>query len=177
MLKLIHYPNKILDKTLPEFDFNNPIIDPRDLEEQMVQLMIESNGVGLAANQVGLEARVFVMRTEKLQGVFTPFALFNPKIIVTAPEEEVEEEGCLSFPNLFFKVKRPSHVVAEFFDRDNNKCIIRFDDIDARCFLHELDHLNGVCFIEKVSKLKIDLALKKQRKQNGRTKQRATISL
>jgi peptide deformylase len=170
MLKLIHYPNKILDKTLPEFDFNNPIIDPRDLEEQMVQLMIESNGVGLAANQVGLEARVFVMRTEKLQGVFTPFALFNPKIIVTDPEEEVEEEGCLSFPNLFFKVKRPSHVVAEFFDRDNNKCIIRFDGIDARCFLHELDHLNGVCFTDHISKLKLEMALKKQRKQNGRAK-------
>lgn len=170
MLKLINHPNPILDKVMPDFDFANPIIDPKELEEQMVILMDQNNGLGLAASQVGVEARVFVMKTSKLSGVFTPFAVFNPKIIALDPEEEVDEEGCLSFPNLFFKVKRPAHVVAEFFDRNNNKCIIRFDGIDARCFLHELDHLNGICFTNHVSKLKLDLALKKQRKINGRTK-------
>ena len=169
MLKLIIHPNEILNKKLPEFDFNNPIMDPKELEEQMVILMAESNGLGLAASQVGVASRVFVMNPQQLNGVYTPFALFNPEIIAVDTEEELSEEGCLSFPDLFIKIKRSTHVVAEFFDRDNNKCIIRFDGIDARCFLHELDHLNGVCFIEKVSKLKIDLALKKQRKQNGRT--------
>lgn len=170
MLKLINHPNPILNQTMPDFDFENPIIDPKELEEQMVILMDQNKGLGLAANQVGVEARVFVMKTSQLSGVFTPFAVFNPKIIVLDPEEEVDEEGCLSFPNLFFKVKRPAHIVAEFFDRNNNKCIIRFDGIDARCFLHELDHLNGICFTNHVSKLKLDLALKKQRKINGRTK-------
>jgi peptide deformylase len=178
MLKLITHPNPILDKSLPEFDFNNPVIDPRELEEQMVMLMAQENGIGLAANQVGVEARVFVMKTSKLEGVYTPFALFNPKIIVADPEEEIDEEGCLSFPGLFFKVKRPAHVVTEFFDRDGNQCIIRFDGIDARCFLHELDHLNGVCYISKISKPKLDLAVKKQRKLlNGRTKRRTTIDI
>ena len=171
MLKLITHPNPILDKTLPDFDFQNPIMDPRELEEQMVILMDKSHGIGLAANQVGVEARVFVMKTSKLDGVYTPFALFNPKIIVTDPEVDLGEEGCLSFPGLFFKIKRPSHVVTEFFDRDGNQCIIRFDGIDARCFLHELDHLNGTCFTSKISKTKLNLALKKQRKyKNGRTK-------
>lgn len=177
MLKLLHHPDKFLTQVLPEFDFDNPIMDPRDLEEQMIQLMFEENGRGLAASQVGVNARVFVMKTENLKDVTTPFAVFNPKIIAEDPEIVQDYEGCLSFPNLFLPVKRPKHVVVEFLDRDNNKCIIRLDDIDARCFLHELDHLNGVCFTDGMSKLKLDLAIKRQRKLNGRTKQRATASI
>ncbi len=177
MLKLVTYPNDILKETLPEFDFKNPIMDPRDLEEEMVKLMASENGRGLAANQVGVRARVFVIKTEKLSGVTTPFAVFNPKIIAEDEEKVQDYEGCLSFPNLILPVKRPSHIVVEFFDRDGNQCIIRLDDIDARCFLHELDHLNGVCFTDGMSKLKLDLALKRQRKINGRTKQRTTTSI
>jgi peptide deformylase len=177
MLKLITYPNDILNKSLPDFDFNNPVMNPYDLEYQMIILMDQSNGIGLAANQVGVEARVFVMKTQKIEEIYTPFALFNPSIIEVGTEEDLDEEGCLSFPDLWIKVKRPSYVVAEFFDRDNNKRIIKFEGIDARCFLHELDHLNGTCFIEKVSKMKLDLAIKKQRKTNGRTKQRTSTSV
>ena len=171
MLQLVKHPDPILRQKLVDFDFNNPIFDPKDLEEQMVILMAQEFGLGLSANQVGIDARVFVMQTQNLEGVYTPFAVFNPTILAVDSEEELGEEGCLSFPGLFFKVKRPSHVVAEFFDRDNNKCIIRLDGIDARCFLHELDHLNGICFTDKISKVKLELAIKKQRKLlNGRTK-------
>jgi len=177
MLKLIKHPDPILDKVMPDFDFNNPVIDPKQLEEEMIILMDQHNGLGLSANQVGVEARVFVMNPQNVNGVYTPFALFNPKIIVTGPEEDMGEEGCLSFPDLWIKVKRPAHVVTEFLDRNNNTCIIRFDGIDARCFLHELDHLNGICFTSKVSKLKLDLALKKQRKINGRAKQRSSANI
>lgn len=177
MLRLVTHPNEILNQTLDDFNFVNPIIDAKDLEEQMVKLMHEENGRGLAANQVGINSRVFVIKTENLAGVHTPFAVFNPIVIATDPEEVLGEEGCLSFPGLYFKVKRSEHVVAEFFDRDANKCIIRFDGIDARCFLHELDHLNGVCFTDNISKLKLEMALKKQRKLNGRAKQRTTVSI
>ncbi len=177
MLKLITYPDPFLKQQLPEFDFKNPTVDPRKLEEDMITVMVESNGRGLAASQVGFNARVFVMKTENISQIFTPFAVFNPKIIATSEEEEQDYEGCLSFPNLFLPVKRPKHVVAEFFDRDGNECIIRFDGIDARCFLHELDHLNGVCFTDGMSQLKLNLALKRQRKLNGRTKQRTTTSI
>lgn len=177
MLQLITYPNPILLQQLQDFDFTNPIIDPKELEEQMIILMAKENGIGLSANQVGINARVFVIKTENLKGVYTPFAVFNPKVLAEDPEEELGEEGCLSFPGLFFKVKRPIHVVAEFFDRDGNQCIIRFDGIDARCFLHELDHLNGICFTSKISKMKLDLALRKQRKLNGRAKQRSSIDI
>lgn len=170
MLKLLTHPNEILDKPMPDFDFDNPVMHASELEEQMVKLMYEENGIGLAAPQCGIEARVFTIYTRNLQGVTEPFAVFNPKILATSDEEIQDYEGCLSFPNLMLPVKRPEHVVAEFLDRNNNTCIIRFDGIDARCFLHEYDHLEGKCFTSKVSKLKLDLAIKKQRKRNGRTK-------
>jgi len=177
MLKLIHQNDPILRETLLPFDFKNPVVDPRDLERDMIESMLEHNGRGLAASQVGINARVFVIKTENIKEVFTPFAVFNPKVLATSEELIQDYEGCLSFPNLLLPVKRPEHVVAEFLDRDANTCIIRFDGIDARCFLHELDHLNGVCFTNNVSKLKLDLAIKRQRKLNGRTKHRTTISI
>ena len=177
MLKLIHQNDPILRETLLPFDFKNPVVDPQDLERDMIESMLEHNGRGLAASQVGINTRVFVIKTENIKEVFTPFAVFNPKVLATSEELIQDYEGCLSFPNLLLPVKRPEYVVAEFLDRDANTCIIRFDGIDARCFLHELDHLNGVCFTDNVSKLKLDLALKRQRKLNGRTKHRTTISI
>lgn len=177
MLKLVTHPNEILTQVMDDFDFQNPIMNPLDLEEQMIQLMMAENGRGLAANQVGINARVFAIKTEKLNGVTTPFAVFNPKIIVEDEEMVQDYEGCLSFPNLFLPVKRPKHIVVEFLDRDANQCIIRLDEIDARCFMHELDHLNGVCFTDGMSKLKLDLAIKRQRKLNGRTQHRITASV
>lgn len=177
MLELVKYPNDILKETLPDFDFDNPIMDPLDLEKQMIILMSKENGRGLSANQVGIKARVITMKTEKLEGALTPFALFNP-ILLGADEEQVQDyEGCLSFPNLFLPVRRPKNVVVQFIDRNKKEYIIELNDIDARCFLHELDHLNGVCFIDKISKLKLDMAVKRQRKLNGRTKQRSTTSI
>lgn len=167
-MQLITYPNNILTETMPDFDFDNPVMPPDQLEEEMVKLMINSNGLGLSANQVGIRARVFTIFPQNLNGVTTPFALFNPKVVVTSPDNEVSGEGCLSFPQVYMMVERPINVVAEFLDRNANKCIIRFDNIDARCFMHELDHLDGVCFTERVSALKKERALKKLRKlQNG----------
>ncbi len=165
MLKLVTHPNEILDERMPDFDFENPIINPRDLEEEMVKLMYAENGIGLAAPQCGVRARVFTIYTRNLTGVTEPFAVFNPKILATSEEEIQDQEGCLSFPNLLLPVKRPEHVVAEFLDRDKNTCIIRFDGIDARCFLHEYDHLQGVNFIDLVSDFKLQLAKQKRDKR------------
>jgi len=177
MLELIKHPNPILQEHLPDYDFDNADISPHDLEEQMVQLMIMENGRGLAANQVGVRARVFVIRPENLEGVHTAFALFNP-VLLAADEEQVQDyEGCLSFPNLFLPVRRPKNVVVQFLDRDKKEHIIELKDMDARCFLHELDHLNGVCFTDGMSKLKLDLAIKRQRKLNGRAQQRTTVGI
>lgn len=170
MLKLVSQNDEILSKAMPEFDFDNPVMDPYKLEEQLVIKMAEENGIGLAAPQVGVETRVFSMITRNLPGVTTPFAVFNPTIIAVSEEQESGEEGCLSFPGLFFYVSRPKKILAEFFDRDKNKLTITLEGIDARCFQHELDHLNGICFTSKVSKFKLDRAIEKQRKKYGRTK-------
>lgn len=170
MLKLVSQNDEILSKPMPDFDFDNPVMDPYQLEEALVVKMAEENGIGLAAPQVGVEAKVFAIITRNLPGVTTPFAVFNPSIVAISEEEEMGEEGCLSFPGLFFHVKRPSKILAEFFDRDKNKLTITLEGIDARCFQHELDHLNGICFTSKVSKFKLDRAIAQQRKKYGRTK-------
>jgi peptide deformylase len=103
-----------------------------------------------------------------------PFGLFNPKIISVSEETQTGQEGCLSFPDLWLEVARPNQVTAEYIDKDGKERTIQLMGLDARVFLHELDHLNGVCFTNKVSPLKLALAkkkqLKKKRKINGRTK-------
>jgi peptide deformylase len=164
MLKLVTHPADILNRSMPNFDFDDPVMNPHDLEEQMVKLMYAENGIGLAAPQVGIEARVFTIKTRNIPEVTEPFAVFNPVILASSEDNELEEEGCLSFPNLFFKVSRPAKIIAEFRDRDNNNHVLEFTGIDARCFQHELDHLNGVCFTSKVSRMKLELALSKRTK-------------
>jgi len=164
MLKLVTHPAEILNKVMPDFNFANPVLSPYELEEQMVKLMFEENGIGLAAPQVGIETRVFTIKTRNISEITEPFAVFNPVILATSEETELEEEGCLSFPNLFFKVSRPAKIIAEFSDRDNKLHRLEFTGIDARCFQHELDHLNGICYISKISRMKLDLALSKRTK-------------
>jgi peptide deformylase len=95
--------------------------------------------------------------------------MFNPKVISASEELFESEEGCLSFPDLWIPVKRPIKIEAGYVDKLGKDCIITLTGIDARCFLHELDHLDGICFIEKVSPLKLAMARKKQqkRKYNG----------
>lgn len=167
-MNLITFPNDILKKSMPDFNFSSNI-NPEHLEQDMIELMQKSRGIGLSANQVGIEARVFVMQPQLTEDK-RPFALFNPIILEVDNEEVLGEEGCLSFPDLFLTVKRPKKIKVQYVDKHQNICIIELTDIDARCFLHELDHLNGVCFTDKVSQMKLALALKKQRKKNGRTK-------
>lgn len=170
MLKLVKYPNNFLKQQLPDFNFENPIIDPYVLEDQMIQLMYLENGIGLSANQVGIEARVFVIKPNNIHGYSESFAIFNPTVVQYSQSLTEDEEGCLSFPGLFFKVKRPSDIKVKFFDKNRIEHTLNLNGLDSRCFQHELDHLDGICFTDKISKLKLELAVKKQRKKNGRTK-------
>ena len=167
-MKLIIYPNDILKQTMPDFDFiSNINLDY--LEQDMIELMQTSKGIGLSANQVGIVGRVFVMKPQHLEDK-QPFALFNPVLLESSEELDQGEEGCLSFPDLYLQIKRPRRIKVQYVDKHQNICIIELTGIDARCFLHELDHLDGVCFTDKISQFKLALALKKQRKKNGRAK-------
>lgn len=159
-MKLVLDPDPILKQRAEDWDFNTDT-NAEQVEAEMIQLMKTFNGIGLAGNQVGLLKRVF---TIKLKDSAEPFAVFNP--VVTSESEELQdnEEGCLSFPNLWLGVKRPKQIEATYLDKTGKECTITLTGIDARCFLHELDHLNGTVFTEKVSQMKLMLARKKQRK-------------
>jgi peptide deformylase len=134
------------------------------LEKEMCEFMIANNGIGLAANQIGIAKRVFVMGSYNINGFPAPFAVFNPRIIEASTEMILDQEGCLSYPGLFLTVKRPSWIVAEYQNAKGDIIEARFDGYLAKCFQHELDHLDGVCFVDKVSQMKLNLAMKKLRK-------------
>lgn len=138
--------------------------DAEQLESAMCEFMLANNGIGLAANQIGITKRVFVMGSHNIPGFPTPFALFNPRIIETSTEMILDQEGCLSYPGLFLAVKRPSWVVAEYQNSKGDIIEARFEGYLAKCFQHELDHLDGICFVDKVSQMKLNLAMKKLRK-------------
>jgi peptide deformylase len=134
------------------------------LEKSMIDFMIEANGIGLAANQIGIVKRVFVMGSNNIPGFPAPFAVFNPRIVEASTEMITDQEGCLSYPGLFLTVKRPSWIVAEYQNAKGDTIEARFDGYLSKCFQHELDHLDGICFVDKVSPLKLNLAMKKLRK-------------
>ena len=162
MLALVKDPNPILKQKAELWDFEKHT-DAADVEQEMLALMKSKNGIGLAANQVGLLRRVFVMRTADGR----EFGCFNPEI-TSGDDALVEaEEGCLSFPELWLKIKRHTKITAAYLDNTGKQCIIELEGIDARCFQHELDHLDGITFTEHVSDLKLKMARKKQRKING----------
>ncbi len=138
--------------------------DAEELEKEMIRFMLAEGGVGLAANQIGISKRVFVMGSETDPNFPRPFALFNPEILEASSEEILDTEGCLSFPGVWLSVKRPAWVKVRFFDSVGKEHTEKYVGYVSKCFQHELDHLNGVCFVDKVSKLKLQLALKKKRK-------------
>ncbi|HAI40999.1 MAG TPA: hypothetical protein DCM40_24250 [Maribacter sp.] len=98
--------------------------------------------------------------------MYGEMTLINPKILEVSPVMQLVEEGCLSFPNLFMKLQRPQSVVVEYYDKKLKKQVDRFEHIWAQCIQHEIDHLNGVLFIDHVSKFKLKRAREKQKKVN-----------
>ena len=170
-MKLVPSTDPILTKGLEEFDFEKVkeiFADAADLKEQMVDLMVKHKGIGLSACQVGLNMRCFVIGETKESAIM----VINPKILGFGEETELAPEGCLSFPDMFLQITRPSQVSAEWLDEHGEKQSGTLDGYGARCFLHEFDHLNGVVFRDKVSRLKWERA---QKKKSKITKQRNQV--
>ena len=169
-MKLVVAPNSVLKSQASDWVFvsQQDRDDAEQVEREMIEIMKTHNGRGLAANQVGLLSRVFIIQ---LEGQPQPTAMFNPRVISASEDLVLGEEGCLSFPDLWLDVKRAKTIEAAYLDKTGKECIITLVGIDARCFLHELDHLNGVCFTDKVGAIKLAMAIKKQkqkkRKYNG----------
>jgi peptide deformylase len=165
-LTVIKFPNDILRTKLPEFDFSNPITDPKVLEKDMLETMYLHDGIGLSANQVGVSARVFVMGHSSVPE--NSQAYFNPIVIANTDDINDIEEGCLSFPGLYVKVKRPTAIKARWQNSLGGWQEGEFRGYDCKCFLHELDHLEGIVFKDRVSTLKWALAVKKSQPKKRR---------
>jgi peptide deformylase len=158
-MQLVKHPNPVLKQKADDWNFSIHT-DAVAVENEMLSLMRINRGIGLAGNQVGLLCRVFVMRTQDGR----EFGAFNPEII-KGEETVLGEEGCLSFPELFLPISRYQRIIARYLDSTGEERIIELEGIDARCFQHELDHLDGVCFTDTLSPLKLALALKKSQKK------------
>jgi peptide deformylase len=157
--------HEALNQQSEVWDFGKEKYDPEHLEFDMCNFMINNKGIGLAANQIDIKKRVFVMGSLEIPNFPKPFALYNPVILETSEEKVLDTEGCLSFPGLYLKVSRPSWVIGQYQDSKGNTKEVKLDGYLAKCFQHELDHLNGICFVDRVGKLKLQLALKKLRKK------------
>ena len=139
--------NSFLYKTLSPLDFSTNQVDLDKLCSTMYDTMIENLGMGLAANQVGVEQRVFIMDNDER-------FYFNPRVVSESNELCIDKEGCLSFPNMWVNVKRPKEITVEWQTKAGVFKYAKFDDYWGKCFQHELDHLNGITFDTRVSKLK-----------------------
>lgn len=133
----------------------------RKLVEDMADSMYAADGIGLAAVQIGVAKRVIVIDLDQKEGKKNPRAFINPKIIWASEEVAVFEEGCLSVPEIWDDVERPARIKAEYLDSDGNKQLLEADGMLATCLQHEMDHLNGVLFIDHLSRLKRSMAIKK----------------
>lgn len=128
-----------------KFDFDNPPIDPVELVMRLAKVMVENNGIGLSANQLGLPYRVFVMKSNPI------IACFNPIVLDTGLQTHIMEEGCLSYPGLYVTVRRPLIIKVRFTEANLNVRTERFDGMTARVFLHELAHLDGRTMMDDAS--------------------------
>jgi peptide deformylase len=152
---LIPHNDPILSIELPKFDFSSPSIDPKELKDILVSKMNEAGGIGLSANQLGLPYRAFVMKADP------EIICFNPIVVDQSESQIVMEEGCLSYPGLFVKIRRSGMIKVRYANETNNVITTKLSGISARVFLHELDHLNGINYLSRATSFSLQKAKNK----------------
>jgi peptide deformylase len=152
-LRLVSQPVKAIDNSM------------RELMDEMIETMHDAPGIGLAAIQLGVAKRIVVLDLAKKDEPPQPQYFVNPEIVWSSEEKSTYEEGCLSIPEYYEEVERPARVRAKFLDRDGAPREIEAEGLMATALQHEIDHLNGVLFIDHISKLKRDRVIKKFVKQ------------
>lgn len=157
MLEFVQENHPILSTQLPPFD---PGVNLGSLSKDMFLLMWSNGGIGLAAPQVGLAVRMFVMGPQTGPN----YVCINPEIVEVSAKEETATEGCLSFPSLWLNIKRPTWVHARYTALSGEVVEQRFEGLLARCYMHELEHLDGITFIKHSSQLGLKLARARQLK-------------
>lgn len=158
IVDLVDEKSDILKQTLEPFDFQKD--DAQELADLLVENMTYYHGLGLAANQIGINKRVFAILNDNKE----PVVFFNPEIVETSEEQILMEEGCLSFLGLYIKVRRPQAVIAKHQNVNGEEQITAMGGLQARAFLHEFDHLNGIRFIDVASKVHLQSGKQKRKK-------------
>ena len=161
VLEIIKYPAPVLlevGKPVTEFDER-----VKKLVADMFETMYAAGGVGLAAPQVGVSERIFVMDCSLREDGAQKLALINPEIVRVEGAQE-GDEGCLSFPGIFYKIKRSQRTVVRAHDENGNRIEVDGTELTARCLLHETDHCDGIVFLDRMTPLKRELAKRKIKK-------------
>lgn len=164
LLPIIIVPDPVLKQVAKPVDHITAEIKQQAAD--MLETMYDAPGIGLAANQVGRLNRLFVMDTtyRKEAATRNPLVMINPEIVWKSEEISVMEEGCLSIPHQFAEVERPRSVRVQYIDLNGQKVEYLGEDLESHCIQHELDHLNGVLFIDYLSRIKRTMILRKVEK-------------
>jgi len=160
---ILTVPDPMLKKVSARVD----VVDDelRALMDDMLETMYAAPGIGLAAIQIGVPKRVIVMDLAKPDETPAPRYFVNPEIVWASEETQPYEEGCLSVPEIYDEVERPAHVKLRYLDYNGNPVEEDAEGMYAVCIQHEMDHLDGVLFIDHLSRLKREQAVKKVKKQ------------
>ena len=161
--KILTEPDPILRKKCEPLEKVD--VDTKKLMDDMLATMYAAPGIGLAAVQVGILKRLVVIDISKGEEEKKPIFLINPQIIHQSKKTSVYEEGCLSLPGQFAEIERPAECTLKYIDYNGKEKELKADGLLATCVQHEVDHLNGILFIDYLSKLKKDMIIKKLVKQ------------
>ena len=166
ILPLVPSDDPILREELPLFDFNNPSMHPAELAHTLAQNCIHYKGLGLAANQLGLRERALIINAQPM------LCMINPVIVNASEQQSYGEkpEGCLSFHNLFIKVKRPEVVRVRYTLPNGETKTQQFAGMTSRVVQHEIDHLDGILYMDRANDIHLEQARKKKKKLDRREK-------
>ena len=164
--KILTEPNKILRQVSKPVD--KVTKEEQALMDDMLETMYDANGIGLAAIQIGVPKRIIVMDISKNDQENNPMYFVNPVIKNKNKEFSTYEEGCLSVPNQFAEIDRPATCEIEYLDYYGEKKLLKANGLFATCIQHEMDHLEGILFIDYLSKLKKSMIIKKLSKQKNK---------
>ncbi|MBN9054758.1 MAG: peptide deformylase [Rhizobiales bacterium] len=133
----------------------------KKLADDMLETMYDAPGIGLAAIQIGVARRMLVLDVSKDGEDKTPLVFINPEVVASSDARSVYEEGCLSIPDYYAEVERPASITVRHLDREGKEQVTEAEGLLATCLQHEIDHLNGVLFIDHISKLKREMVIRK----------------
>ena len=163
MIQVFQYPHETLLQTSTAWTDADAIQgydDKEKFESDMIKLMLDERGMGLAANQIGITKRFFAIGHDSFDTFQKHAIIWNPQVINFSEEKVIDVEGCLSFKNVFVKVERPKVIEVQYETTQGKTRFAKLDGMESKCFQHELDHLDGITFNKRVSKLRWQMANK-----------------